>query len=120
MIINKERLLCKGYAQVEGIDFEEKFSPIARLEAIRMFMIFASFQNFKVYQMDVKLSFLNVNLEEEVYIEKLEGLLMLENKDYVCRLKKSLYGLKELKNIDIIYLIGFRRGVVDISLYIRT
>jgi hypothetical protein len=62
---NKTRLVCKGYAQVEGIDFEETFSLVARLEAIRMFLAFACFKNFKVYQMDVKSAFLNGNLEEK-------------------------------------------------------
>jgi hypothetical protein len=67
---NKDILVCKGYAQVDGIEFEETFSPIARLEAIRMFLEFACFRNFKIYQMDVKSPFLNGTLEEEVYIEK--------------------------------------------------
>ncbi|KAH9291102.1 hypothetical protein KI387_044673, partial [Taxus chinensis] len=62
---NKERLVCKGYAQVEGVDFKETFAPVARLEAIKMFLAFAVFKNFKVYQMDVKSAFLNGNLEEE-------------------------------------------------------
>jgi hypothetical protein len=68
VVRKKERLVCKGYSQVEGIDFEETFSPVAILEAIRMFLAFASFNNFKVYQMDVKSAFLNGDLEEEVYI----------------------------------------------------
>ena len=59
VIRNKARLVCKGYAQQEGIDFEENFSPVARLEAIRMFLAFSSFQQIKVYQMDVKSAFLN-------------------------------------------------------------
>ena len=58
-IRNKSRLVCKGYAQIEGIDFEENFAPMARLEAIRMFLAFACYKNFKVYQMDVKYVFLN-------------------------------------------------------------
>jgi len=72
-IRDKARLVCKGYAQQEGIDFEETFAPVARLEAIRMFLVLSSFQKFKVYQMDVKSSFLNGDLEEEVYIEQPEG-----------------------------------------------
>jgi hypothetical protein len=88
VVRNKERLVCKGYAQVEGIDFEETFAPVARLEAIKMFLAFACFKNFKVYQMDVKSSFLNGNLEEEVYIEQPEGFQLSENKDHVCRTKK--------------------------------
>ena len=69
VIRNKARLVCKGYAQQEGIDFEETFAPVARLEVIRMFLSLSSFQNFKVFQMDVKSAFLNGDLEEEVYIE---------------------------------------------------
>ena len=63
VIINKARLVCKGYAQQEGIDVEETFAPIARLEAIRMFLTHSSFQKFKVYEMDVKSAFLNGDLE---------------------------------------------------------
>jgi hypothetical protein len=69
VIRNKARLVCKGYAQVEGVDYEKTFAPVARLEAIRMFLAFSSYRKFKVYQMDVKSAFLNGNLEEEVYIE---------------------------------------------------
>lgn len=58
------KLVCKGYSQVEGIDFEEAFSPIARMEAIRMFHVFIAYKNFKVYQMDVKSTFLDGELEE--------------------------------------------------------
>jgi hypothetical protein len=64
VVRNKERLVCKGYAQVGGIEFEETFSSIAKLEAIKMFLAFASFNNFKVYQMDFKSTFLNRDLEE--------------------------------------------------------
>lgn len=74
VVRNKARLLCKGYAQVEGIDFEETFAPMARLEAIHMFFALAIYKNFKVYQMDVKSAFLNGNLDEEVYIEQPYGL----------------------------------------------
>jgi len=70
VIRNKARLVYKGYAQVEGVDFEETFTPVAKLEAIKMFLIFASYQKIKVYHMDVKSTFLNGNLGEEVYIEK--------------------------------------------------
>jgi hypothetical protein len=80
---------------VEGIYFEETFSPAERLEAMRMFLVFACFRNFKIYQMDVKSTFLNETLEEEVYVEKLEGFMLTKNKDYVCKLKKALYGLKQ-------------------------
>jgi hypothetical protein len=126
VIRNKARLVCKGYAQVEGIDFEETFSPVARLEAIIMFLAFVCFKNFKVYQMDVKSSFLNGNLEEEVYIEQPEGFLLSENKDHVCRLKKSLYGIKQAprawySRLDkYLQQQGFKRGIVDNNIYIKT
>jgi hypothetical protein len=67
---NKARLVCKGYAQIEGIDFEETFSPVAIMEAICLLLAYACSKNVKVYQMDVKSSFLNGELEEEVYIEQ--------------------------------------------------
>ena len=73
---NKARLVCKCYAQVEGIDFDEKIAPVARMEAIRMFLAYACSRKIKVYQMDVKSAFLNGELEEEVYIEQPEGFLL--------------------------------------------
>ena len=87
----KEILVCKGYSQVEGIDFDETYAHVAWLEAIRMFLALLCHKNFKVYQMDAKSVFLNGKLEEEVYIE---GFLLSENKGYVCKVKQALYGLK--------------------------
>jgi hypothetical protein len=69
VVRNKVRLVCKGYAQIEGLDFDEIFAPVARLEAIRMFLAYACHKRFKVYQMDVKSDFLNGDLSEEVYME---------------------------------------------------
>ena len=94
VIRNKARLVCKVYAQQEGIDFEETFAPVARLEAIRMFLALSSFQKFKVFQMDVKSAFLNGDLEEEVYIEQPDGFILGNDPNLVCRLKRALYGLK--------------------------
>ncbi|KAL8105846.1 hypothetical protein AgCh_029592 [Apium graveolens] len=68
VVRNKARLVAKGYCQQEGIDFDETFAPVARLEAIRIFLAYAAHANFKVYQMDVKSAFLNGDLEEEVYV----------------------------------------------------
>jgi hypothetical protein len=69
---NKARLVCKGYAQIEGINFEETFAPVSRMEAIRFLLTYVCSKNVKVYQMDIKSSFLNGELEEEVYIEQPE------------------------------------------------
>ncbi|XXG85801.1 hypothetical protein AAC387_Pa11g0819 [Persea americana] len=95
VVRNKARLVCKGYTQVEGIDFEETFAPVARLEAIRMFLALVAYKEFKVFQMDVKSAFLNGVLEEEVYIEQPDGFLISNNSDLVFKLKKALYGLKQ-------------------------
>lgn len=73
VVRKKARLVCKGYSQVEGIYFEETFSPVARMEAIQMFLVFSAKKYFKVYQMDVKSTFLNGELKEEVYMEQPEG-----------------------------------------------
>eukprot|EP00253_Pinus_taeda_P025894 PITA_25894 len=95
VIRNKARLVCKGYAQQEGIEFEETFAPVARLEAIRMFLALSSFQKFKVYQMDVKFAFLNGDLEEEVYIEQPDVFILGNDPKLVFKLMKALYGLKQ-------------------------
>lgn len=87
-------MVCKGYSQVEGIDFEETFALMVRMEAIKRFIVFVAHKNFKVYLMDVKSAFLNGDLEEEVYIEQHDGFQFTEILDMVCKLKKALYGLK--------------------------
>jgi hypothetical protein len=91
---NKSKLVCKGYAQVEGINFEETFSLVARMEAIHFLLAYAYSKNIKMYQMDIKSPFLNGE-QEEFYIEQPEGFQLLENTDYVCKLKKALYGIKQ-------------------------
>jgi hypothetical protein len=123
--MNKTRLVCKGYAQVEGIDFEETFSLVARMEAIRLLLAYACSKNIKMYQMDVKSAFLNRELEEEVYIEQPEGFKLSENTDYVCKLKKALYGLKQTprawySRLDkYLQQAGFRKGSAENNLYIK-
>ena len=74
---NKARLVAQGYTQIVGIDFEKTFAPVARLEAIQMTLAFASFKDFKLFQMDVKSAFLNGFIEEEVYVEQPPGLWIL-------------------------------------------
>jgi hypothetical protein len=81
-------LVCKGYAHIEGIDFEETYALVSRMEAIRLFLAYACSKNVKVYQMDVKLAFLNGEHEEEVYIEQPEGFQLSKNTDYVCKLRR--------------------------------
>nr|GEY22229.1 hypothetical protein [Tanacetum cinerariifolium] len=91
----QEELNDCGYRQEEGIDFEESFAPVDRLEAIRIFLAYAAHKNMVVYQMDVKTAFLNGNLSEEVYVSQPDGFVDQDNHNHVYKLKKGLYGLKQ-------------------------
>nr|GEU31004.1 retrovirus-related Pol polyprotein from transposon TNT 1-94 [Tanacetum cinerariifolium] len=92
---NKSRLVAKGYAQEEGINFEESFAPVARLEAIRIFVAYAAHKSFLIYQMDFKTTFLNDPQKKEVYVAKPDGFIDHDHPEKVYRLRKSLYGLKQ-------------------------
>ena len=94
VIKNKSRLIAQGYTQVEGVDFNETFAPVARLESIRILLAIASHLNFKLYQMDVKSTFLNGMLQEEVYVEQSKGFVDPHMPNDVYKLKRALYGLK--------------------------
>ena len=96
---NKSRLVAQGYTQVEGIDFDETFAPVARLESIRILLAIASHLNFKLYQMDVKSDFLNGILQEKVYVEQPKGFVDPHRPDDVCKLKRALYGLKQAPRV---------------------
>ncbi|GJY69266.1 retrovirus-related pol polyprotein from transposon TNT 1-94, partial [Tanacetum coccineum] len=95
VVRNKTRLVAKGYKQEEGIDFEESFAPVARLEAVQMFIAYVAHKNITIFQMDVKTAFLNGLLKEEVYVSQPKGFIDLEFPDHVYRMKKALYGLKQ-------------------------
>nr|GEX39823.1 hypothetical protein [Tanacetum cinerariifolium] len=92
---NKAQLVAKGYRQEEGIDFEKSFAPISRIEAIRIFIANTVSKNMTIYQMDVKATFLNGELKEEVYVSQPEGFVDPDHLTHVYRLKKALYGLKQ-------------------------
>ncbi|GKC73332.1 retrovirus-related pol polyprotein from transposon TNT 1-94 [Tanacetum coccineum] len=92
---NKARLVAQGFRQEEGIDFEESFAPVAKIEAIRMFIAKAAHKNMTIYQMDVKTAFLNGELKEEVYVSQPEGFVDQDNPSHMYKLKKALYGLKQ-------------------------
>nr|GEX72181.1 hypothetical protein [Tanacetum cinerariifolium] len=92
---NKARLVARGYRKEEGIDFEESFALVARLEAILIFLAYVAHKNMVVYQMDVKTAFLNGNLREEVYVSQPDGFVDPDNSNHVYKLKKTLYGLKQ-------------------------
>ncbi|GJR09656.1 retrovirus-related pol polyprotein from transposon TNT 1-94 [Tanacetum coccineum] len=122
---NKARLVAKGYRQEEGIDFEESFAPVARIEAIRIFIANAASKNMIIYQMDVKTAFLNGELKEEVYVSQPEGFVDPDHPTHVYRLKKALYGLKQAPrawyNTLSRFLLDnkFSKGVVDPTLFTR-
>ncbi|GKD69525.1 retrovirus-related pol polyprotein from transposon TNT 1-94 [Tanacetum coccineum] len=92
---SNELVPCPDKVQEEGIDFEETFAPVARIEAIRIFIAIAAHKNMAIYQMDVKTGFLNGELKEEVYLSQPEGLVDQDNPSHVYKLKKALYGLKQ-------------------------
>ncbi|GJT63504.1 retrovirus-related pol polyprotein from transposon TNT 1-94 [Tanacetum coccineum] len=92
---NKAWLVAKGFCQEKGIDFKESFSPVARIEAIKIFLASAAHQNMIVYQMDLKTSFLNEIFKKEVYVSQPEGFVNQEHPNHVFMLKKALYGLKQ-------------------------
>nr|GFD00054.1 retrovirus-related Pol polyprotein from transposon TNT 1-94 [Tanacetum cinerariifolium] len=89
------RLVAKGYAQEEGIDFEESFALVAHLEVVRVFIAYAAHKSFPIYQMDVKTAFLNGPLEEEVYVAQPDWFVDLDHPEKVFQLRKALYGLKQ-------------------------
>nr|GFA24503.1 hypothetical protein [Tanacetum cinerariifolium] len=122
---NKARLVARGYRQEEGIDFEESFALVARLEAICIFLAYATHKNMVVYQMDVKTAFLNGNLREEVYVSQPDGFVDPDNPNHVYKLKKALYGLKQVPRAwyDVLssFLLSqdFSKGSMDPTLFIR-
>ncbi|GKB66691.1 putative ribonuclease H-like domain-containing protein, partial [Tanacetum coccineum] len=125
VIRNKARLVAQGHRQEEGIDYEEVFAPVARIEAIRLFLAYASFMGFLVYQMDVKCAFLYGTIKEEVYVTQPTGFKDHDHPNKVYKVVKALYGLHQaprawyetLAN----YLLGngFKRGKIDQTLFIK-
>ncbi|GJU75853.1 putative ribonuclease H-like domain-containing protein [Tanacetum coccineum] len=122
---NKARLVAQGYTQEEGIDYDEVFAPVARIEAIRLFLAYASFMGFMVYQMDVKSAFLYGTIEEEVYVCQPLGFEDPDYPDKVYKVVKALYGLHQAPRAWYRtlakYLLdnGFQRGKIDQTLFIK-
>ncbi|GJY38059.1 ribonuclease H-like domain-containing protein [Tanacetum coccineum] len=125
VVRNKARLVAQGYKQEEGIDYDEVFAPVARIEAIRLFLAYASFMNFLVYQMDVKSAFLYGTIEEEVYVSQPPGFVDPEFPEKVYKVEKALYGLHQAPRAWYetlsTYLLdnGFYRGQIDKTLFIK-
>ncbi|GKA26238.1 retrovirus-related pol polyprotein from transposon TNT 1-94 [Tanacetum coccineum] len=122
---NKARLVAQRFRQEEGINFKESFAPVARLEAIRIFITNAAYKNMTIYQMDVKTAFLNGELKEEVFVSQPKGFVDQDNPSHVYKLKNALYGLKQAPRVwsDMLssFLISqqFSKGAVDPTLFTR-
>jgi hypothetical protein len=123
---NKARLVAKGYSQVEGLDFDETYAPVARLESICILLAYATYHGFKLYQMDVKSAFLNGPIKEEVYVEQPPGFEDSEYPNHVYKLLKALYGLKQSPRAwyeclrDFLITNGFKVRKVDPTLFTKT
>jgi hypothetical protein len=124
IVRNKARLVAKGYNQIEGIDYDETFAPVARLEAVRILLSFACYRGFKLKQMDVKTAFLNGYLKEKVFVEQPPGFEDEKFSDHVFELKKALYGLKQAPRAWYDRLVkhllenGYKRGSADLTLFL--
>jgi hypothetical protein len=121
----KARFVARGFSQKEGIDYEETFAPVARYTSIRTIIALAAKMKWKLHQMDVKTTFLNGVIEEEVYIEQPQGFEVEDKKTHVCRLKKALYGLKQalrawyVRIDNFLTSLGFTKSKVDSNLYFK-
>ena len=125
MICNKARVVAQGYSQMEGVDYDETFTPVARMESIRILLALACHLKFKLYQMDVKIAFLNGLLKEDVYVAQPKGFIDPHFPNHVLYLKKAFYGLKQASRVWYNrltqYLVshGFIRGKADQTLFIK-
>jgi hypothetical protein len=119
---NKARLVAKGYSQVEGLEFDETYAPVARLESIHILLVYATYHGFKLYQMDMKSAFLN----GPVYVEQPPGFEHSEYPNHVYKLSKTLYGLKQAPRAwyeclrDFLITNGFKVGKADPTLFTKT
>ncbi|GJZ39577.1 putative ribonuclease H-like domain-containing protein [Tanacetum coccineum] len=124
MVKNKARLVAQGYTQEEGIDYDEVFAPVTRIEAIRLFLAYASFKDYVVYQMDVNSAFLYGKIEEEVYVCQPPGFEDPHFLNKVYKVEKALYGLHQAprawyENSNYLLDNGFHRGQIDKTLFIK-
>jgi hypothetical protein len=122
---NKARLVAKGYSQVKGLDFNETYAPVTRLESIRILLAYATYHGFKLYQMDVKSAFLNGPIKEEVYVEQSPSFEDSEYPTHVYKLSNTLYGLKQAPRAwyeclrDFLITNGFKVGKADPTLFTK-
>ncbi|GJX47178.1 putative ribonuclease H-like domain-containing protein [Tanacetum coccineum] len=125
VVRNKARLVAQGHRQEEGIDYDEVFAPVARLEAIRIFLAYASYMGFIVYQMDVKSAFLYGKIDEEVYVSQPPGFQDPKSPQKVYKVVKALYGLHQAPRAwyatlsTFLLKNGYRRGTIDKTLFLK-
>ncbi|GJT68767.1 putative ribonuclease H-like domain-containing protein [Tanacetum coccineum] len=125
VVRNKARLVAQGHRQEEGIDYDEVFAPVARIEAIRLFLAFASYLGFMVYQMDVKSAFLYGRIDEEVYVTQPKGFVDPQHPKKVYKVVKALYGLHQAPRAwyatlsTFLLKHGYRRGTIDKTLFLK-
>nr|GFC82660.1 copia protein [Tanacetum cinerariifolium] len=130
VIRNKARLVAQWHTQEEGIDYDELFAPVARIKAIRLFLAYASFMRFTVYQMDVKGAFLYGTIDEDVYVMQPPGFQDLESPAKVYKVEKAMYGLHQAPRAwygtlsKYLLMNGFQRGVrlavIDVSILLTS
>jgi hypothetical protein len=114
--VYKARLGTKGFRQVQGIDYDETFLPVAMLKSIRIILAIAAYFDYEIWQMDVKTTFLNGNLEEDVYMIQPEGFVDSNNARKICKLKKSIYGLKQASRSWNIRFMRQSKGLVSVGM----
>nr|GEX39977.1 retrovirus-related Pol polyprotein from transposon TNT 1-94 [Tanacetum cinerariifolium] len=125
VIRNKSRLVVRGYRQEEGIDFEESFALVTRMEAIKIFLAYVAHKSFTVFQMDIKTAFLHGSLKEDMYVCQPEGFIDADHPSHVYKLKKALYGLKQEPRAwydelsKFLLHNHFFKGTIDPTLFIR-
>jgi hypothetical protein len=93
--IHKARLVAKGFKQIQGVDYDKTFSPVAMLKSIQILVAIATFYDYEKWQMDIKTGFLNGNLSEDVYMIQPESFVETKNAGKICKIQKSIYGLKQ-------------------------
>ena len=90
--VHEARLVAKSFSQVQGVDYNETFSPVSMLKSVRIMLAIVAFYDYKIWQMDVKTAFLNGFVNQELYMMQLEGFVDPKNADKVCKLQRSIYG----------------------------
>src|SRR5581483_7147617 len=121
----KARLVAKGYTQTQGIDYDKTFSPVAKIKSIRILLAITAFHDYEVWQMDVKIAFLNGKLDEDVYMAQPEGFVHAKYPDKVCKLKRSIYGLKQASRSwnlcfhEKVKEFGFSRSEDESCVYVK-